>query len=245
MTAVNALQITRQAAWAPGLGTAAAWAAWLAAPAPLRGDEPAAPPLSEVPAMARRRIDPLGRMALQVAYQVQDDLTPEQVQAMPLVFASRWGELDRSVGLLQTLAAGEPLSPTAFSHSVHNAIGALYSIQRGVRANLSAVAAGAYSLEAGWMEALGLLQEGAPEVLLVVFDAPLPPAYAASGLDAPLMRPHALALRLRLGGRLHLQRVAPAAAPDDGLPPALRSLRFLSGEGPELRHGAWRWSRAC
>jgi hypothetical protein len=243
MTAVNVLQLVRWAAWAPGLDAAADWAAWLAAPMPLRGDEAAAPPLSEVPAMARRRIDALGRMALQVAYRAQDDLTPQQVQAMPLVFASRWGELDRSVGLLQTLAAGEPLSPTAFSHSVHNAIGALYSIQRGVRANLSAVAAGAYSLEAGWIEALGLLQEGAAEVLLVALDAPLPPAYAVSALDAALMRPHALALRLRLGGPLQLQSAPSVTAPDDGLPPALRALRFLSGCEAELRQGPWRWSR--
>lgn len=243
MTSVNALQIVRWAAWAPGLSAAAAWREWLAAPAPLRGDEEAAPPLSEVPAMVRRRIDALGRMALQVAYWAQDELSVEQVQAMPLVFASRWGELGRSVALLQTLAQNEALSPTAFSHSVHNAIGALYSIQRGVRANLSAVAAGAYSLEAGWTEAQGLLQEGASEVLLVAFDAPLPPAYAASGLDDRLMRPHALALRLRLGGGLALHSAPAAAEPQDGLPPALRALRFLIGNEAELRQGPWLWSR--
>lgn len=245
MTVVNALQIVRWAAWAPGLDAAADWAEWLAAPAPLRGDEAAAPPLAEVPAMARRRIDALGRMALQVAYRAQDDLTPEQVQAMPLVFASRWGELDRSVSLLQTLAAGEPLSPTAFSHSVHNAIGALYSIQRGVQANLSAVAGGAFSLEAGWIEALGLLREGTPELMLVVFDAPLPTAYAASGLDVALMRPHALALRLRMGGAIELHAASPAAEPADGLPATLRALRFLIGAAPALQQGPWRWSRRC
>ncbi|MFO1252504.1 MAG: beta-ketoacyl synthase chain length factor [Inhella sp.] len=245
MTVVNALQIVRWAAWAPGLDAAADWAEWLATPTPLRGDEVAAPPLAEVPAMVRRRIDPLGRMALQVAYRAQDDLTPEAVQAMPLVFASRWGELDRSVALLQDLARQQPLSPTAFSHSVHNAIGALYSIQRGVRANLSAVAAGAYSLEAGWIEVLGLLREGASEVLLVAFDAPLPAAYAASGLDAARMRPHALALRLRLGGSLQLQAEPKTTEPDDGLPPALRALRFFTGGEAELRQGPWRWSRAC
>ena len=194
--------------------------------------------------MARRRIDALGRMALQVAYWAQDELALEQVQAMPLVFASRWGELERSVALLQTLARNEPLSPTAFSHSVHNAIGALYSIQRGVRANLSAVAAGAYSLEAGWVEAQGLLQVGAAEVLLVVFDAPLPTPYAASGLDGALMRAHALALRLRFGGGMTLCSAPAAVEPGDGLPPALRSLRFLIGHTAELRHGPWHWSRA-
>lgn len=240
-----ALQISHWAAWAPGLSTHADWQAWLQAPRPLDATE-AAPPLPEVPAMARRRIDPLGRAALQVAYWAQQDLTPEQVAAMPLVFASRWGELARSLALLQDLAATQPLSPTAFSHSVHNAIGALYSIQRGVRANCSAVAAGAYSAEAGWTEALGLIATGTEEVLLVVFDAPLPPPYAGSGLDAPWMWPHAYALRLRAaaGPGLRLHAAAEVSSPASNLPASLAALRFCICEHTELRQGPWQWSRA-
>lgn len=259
MKTAIALTVERWSAWAPGLDTPAAWAAWLRDPRPLQGDEASAPPLPEVPAMARRRIEPLGRAALQVAYQVQDDLPAESVAAMPLVFASRWGELARSIAMLQELARGEPLSPTAFSHSVHNAIGAQYSIQRGVRANVSAVAAGACSAEAGWMEALGLIADGAPQVLLTVFDAPLPPAYDGAGLDAPLTRLHAYALRLRRaegGEGLLLDSVAAAPAADapspdplpaDPLPADLRLLGWLLSSEAELRQGEgarqWRWRR--
>jgi hypothetical protein len=239
------LQISHWAAWAPGLNTHADWQAWLQAPRPLDATE-TAPPLPEVPAMARRRIDPLGRIALQVAYWAQQDLTPEQVAGMPLVFASRWGELARSLALLQDLAAAQPLSPTAFSHSVHNAIGALYSIQRGVRANCSAVAAGAYSAEAGWTEALGLIATGTEEVLLVVFDAPLPPPYFGNGLDAPLAPPHAYALRLRAaaGPGLRLDTVAAHQPPPADLPASLAALRFCVGADPALHQGPWHWSRA-
>jgi Beta-ketoacyl synthase, N-terminal domain len=245
-----ALSVERWSAWAPGLDTAQQWQDWLRAPQPLRGDEPAAPPLAEVPAMARRRIEPLGRAALQVAYRAQDDLDAEAVAAMPLVFASRWGELARSVAMLQELAQGEPLSPTAFSHSVHNAVGAQYSIQRGVRANVSAVAGGVCSAEAGWMEALGLIADGAPAVLLTVFDATLPAAYASTALDAPLSRLHAYALRLRpaaQGGVLLQAQSGAAPQRDQILPPSLRLLRFLLGSEPELRQGEggahWLWGR--
>lgn len=250
MSQTIALQIERWAAWAPGLDSAAAWQAWLADPQPLRGDEVSSPPLPEVPAMARRRIEPLGRAALQVAFQAQADLSPEAVAAMPLVFASRWGELARSVAMLQELARQQPLSPTAFSHSVHNAIGAIYSIQRGVRANVSAVAAGACSAEAGWMEALGLIADGAPQVLLTVFDAPLPEPYAASPLDAPLTRLRAYALRLGRapeGTGILLDSVAAEAPRSELLPADLCLLRWLLGEGSELRQSEggthWRWRR--
>lgn len=245
MTAAIALQIERWAAWAPGLDTPQAWPDWLRDPRPLAGGEPAAPALAEVPALVRRRIDPLGRMALQVAYWAQQDLDPEQVQAMPLVFASRWGELARSVEQLQALAAEQALSPTAFSHSVHNAVAALYSIQRGIRARIAAVAAGAHSAEAGWLEVLGLLASGEHEsALLVVYDAALPSAYRACLGEPALQRPHAYALRLRVAPQgLRLQAGPALAEPGDGLPASLRTLGFCLGTARALAHGPWRWSR--
>lgn len=251
-----ALIVERWSAWAPGLETESDWRAWLDAPHALRGDEPASPPLPEVPAMARRRIEPLGRAALQVAYQCQEGLDAAAVAAMPQVFASRWGELARSMAMLQELAREQALSPTAFSHSVHNAIGALYSIQRGVTAPITAVAAACASLEAAWMEALGLLADGASQVLLVAFDAPLPAPYAQSGLDAPLNRLHAFALRLRraqageIGIRLRTrsgERSAADSAEPPLLPPSLATLRWLIGAA--ARHEqvdpplSWHWSR--
>jgi hypothetical protein len=230
--APRALHVERWAAWAPGLSTQDAWRAWLKAPVPLPADAPAAPPLAEVAPMARRRIDPLGRAALQAAYWAQQDLDAAALVAMPLVFASRWGELSRSIGMLQELARSEPLSPTAFSHSVHNAIGAQYSIQRGITANVSAVAAAEVSAAAGWFEAEALLSTGADAVLLVVFDAPLPAPYATTGLDAPLAPLHAYALRLRLARAgepaVQLSRVeveAPVAP--TGLSPNLQVLQCL------------------
>lgn len=199
--------------------------------------------------MTRRRIEPLGRAALQVAFWAQDDLDEAAVSAMPLVFASRWGEWERSQALLQALGRSEALSPTSFSHSVHNAVGALYSIQRHITANVAAVAAREHSLEAGWVEAAGLIAEGAPEVMLVLFDAPLPAPYEST--RHPLECTRALALRLRraLAGEqgIHLAAVrAPLQEALGTLPHDLATLRYLlstPAAGSKWQSGPWLWSR--
>jgi len=152
--------------------------------------------------------------------------------------------------MLQELARGEALSPTAFSHSVHNAIGAQYSIQRGIKANVSAVAAGEVSAAAGWVEAQALLATGARAVLLTVFDAPLPGLYAHTALDAAIAPLHAYALRLRLaregepGVRLTRRPSSGPAAPST-VAPNLKVLQCLLDPAAELRQpdGAadWHW----
>ena len=88
--------------------------------------------------MQRRRIERLGRMAIQAACWCQE----AEESGVPLVFASRHGDVARSMELLEALAADEPPSPTTFGLSVHNAIAALYSILRRDRGNYVAVAGG-------------------------------------------------------------------------------------------------------
>jgi hypothetical protein len=88
--------------------------------------------------MQRRRIDRLGRMAIQTAYWCQH----AEAAGIPFLFASRHGDVACSVELLESLSRQETLSPTSFGLSVHNAIAALYSIVRGERGNYLALAAG-------------------------------------------------------------------------------------------------------
>ena len=162
------------AAFAPGIGaTPEAWQAWARQPHPPHGD--AQPALAEMAPMQRRRVDRLGRMALQVAWQCQPDPDP----GMPLVFASRHGDLARTYAMLGELARDEPLSPTHFGLSTHNAIAAQYSIARTLTGNYTVVSAGAATAEAAVVEALALLADGARAVLVVVYDGPTPDDYAA------------------------------------------------------------------
>ena len=231
-------RVCRWAAWAPGLETPEAWCRWLAAPVwPVLATDAIAP-LAEVPAMTRRRIDPMGRAALQVAWWAQG-----AEPTGPVVFASRWGEIARSVALLRQLSQGEALSPTAFSLSVHNASSAVYSIARGDMANYTAISAGLGSASAGVCEAVGLLAQGEPQVLVVSVEAALPEPY--QGFDAHVGSLRAWAALLEPADQdVRLESYAPAGSDDPSdLPPDLAALRFLTGSARQLRQHGWLWSR--
>lgn len=224
--------ISAWAAYAPGLEIATQWNAWAAQPWLPVGD--GVPALSEMPAMSRRRLDPMGRMAVQVAYWCQ-----AAEPGVPMVFASRYGDATRSLELLAEVVRGEAVSPTGFGLSVHNAIGALYSIARGERAHQVAVAAGVASAAAGLVEAVALLADGAPEVNVVCYDAPLPGSYACFH-DEPTAR-YAWAWRLRapVAGQSRIEITASCGREGEGegedadpvLPFGLDVMRFaLSGD---------------
>lgn len=126
--------------------------------------------------MQRRRIERIGRMAMQAAYWCSSTTA-----GVPLVFASRHGDVQRSYELLRQLASEEPMSPTQFGLSAHNAIAALYSIVHGERGSYLALAAGRATAEAALVEVAGLLAEGADEVQLVAASSFARSAASGSG----------------------------------------------------------------
>lgn len=235
--------ISAHAAWAPGVVTPEAWDAW--SKAPQRIVPGADPAVSAMPAMLRRRAGFLGKMALEVAYACLDGRT-----GVPTVFCSRHGEVARAVDLLGELAQGQALSPTAFGLAVHNASAGLFSIARADRANHIALAGAGATVEHGVLEACGLLADGAPQVLLVVYDAPLPALL--SGFEDCDEQPYAWAWLMTPAERDVLcLTLDPAAAPaaaavSDGgaMPAGLQVLRFhLSGAARhESVAGAQRWT---
>ncbi|MBV8624789.1 MAG: beta-ketoacyl synthase chain length factor [Herbaspirillum sp.] len=166
--------VVSHAAWVPGIESPQAWQQWIDGNAEAAGSgEPA---VKSMPPMLRRRTSAVGKLALETAYAAISSEHALSVAAddIPTVFASRHGECARSVELLQALAAATPLSPAAFSLSVHNANAGLFSIARGMHGNSMAISAGQSTVEHAVIEACGLLADGAPYVLLVVADAPLP-----------------------------------------------------------------------
>lgn len=241
--------VTGWSAWAPGLTEPQQWLAWARAE-PVAPEGEGAPALADVPAVMRRRIDRLGRMAIAAADACDIAATREDV---PLVFVSRHGDVGGSVELLRALGQAEPLSPTAFSLSVHNAVGALYSIVRKRRGNYLALAAGAASVENACVEAVGLLADGAPEVLIICYDGPLPEVYADFA-DEPA---HAYAWCWRVaaagqpGEQLSLawEEAEPGSAvpSSTALQHGLALHRFLLGEAPQLQATLdgqrWQWRR--
>jgi hypothetical protein len=122
-----------------------------------------------MPPLLRRRATPLGRAALEVLS------APELAYAdQPIIFCSRHGEVSRSLTIQHALAEGGGASAQEFSMSVHNAIPGLFLIARQSRAPVTTVASENRLVLSGIIEALTQLADGAPSVILVFCDAPLP-----------------------------------------------------------------------
>lgn len=235
--------INAWAAYAPGLATPSQWQGWASQPRLPRGDDP--PAVAQMPPMLRRRLGPLGRMAAQAAYDCHGANS-----GIPVIFASRYGDAARSLALLRDFSLGEMVSPADFALAVHNAIGAMYSIARRDTSNFSAIAGGAASAAAALVEAVALLHDGAPEVLLVCYDAALPGDYAAFA-DEPAA---AYAWAWRIGKPQPHQpwlTLACRAANDEAaphpLPFGLDVLRFCLSRDARLQRVcdgvAWEWRR--
>lgn len=231
-------RIEQWRAWAPGLDSAADWHAWQQAPfAPQDGGEQ--PDVGFLPALQRRRLSRLARMAFHVAWPLAEEYGP-----MPLVFASRHGETPRTLAILEELARDEPLSPTQFSLSVHNAIIGLWSIQRGDTSEMTAMAAEGDGLEQALLEVSLLLGEGAPGVLLIVAEETPPALYGPYIDDVPF--PYAVALLLRPGKEWRLELAEGGGSRADW-PHALELVRALTSGADSLQHHwkrrQWNWSR--
>jgi hypothetical protein len=235
--------IAQWSTWAPGLTSDAAWLQWF--DSHHCDSEPQQPHLADMPPMMRRRARLLGRSALQCTY-----WTRPASHDSALIFASRYGEMSRTLDLLRTLASGDPLSPADFSMSVHNAIAALYSIAEKHTGQYSAIAAGEETLEAAFSEAFAMLASEQSEVIVVHYDDSLPPPY--QGFEQSTLFPRASAWRLQRSTTPDLSlsclpAITTAPRAEQDLPPDLAFLRFmLSGEQVYDHHcngQCWRWMR--
>lgn len=234
--------VKRWAAWSPGLAERPQWEAWCREPRPLGAE--GSPAVLFLPPLLRRRCSRLSRMVLEVAFAC---CSREELGSVSTVFASRHGDTATNILLLECLARAQPISPTRFSHSVHNAPAGLLSIATGNRLASSSLAGGRGTFAAGFLEALLLLhrQDGRP-VLLVAADEPVPRPFDAFR-DEPVAA-YALALLLEPGGDLGFRSARadePPRRPD--WPPALELVRWLvSGEPAvtlEADASRWTWTR--
>ncbi len=232
--------IARWRAWAPGLASADEWEQWSRTPTRLQ-DSNEAPDVSFLPAMQRRRLGRMARMAFAVGWPLSDGH-----ERMPLVFVSRHGETPPTFDILRDLAADEPMSPTQFSLSVHNAVIGLWSILRGETSEMTALAAAGDGLEYGAFEAAALLAEGAPAVLLVVTEEQPPHAYARWIDDVPF--PYAVGLLLTPGNEWQLSlNIDTQGAQRTQWPHALNLLQALHTDQSSCLHPwnnrLWKWQR--
>ena len=128
--------------------------------------------IEHIPAMQRRRLSRLAKLALNSAIQT---LNTHKVDY--IVWVSQYGDEAKTLNILEDVLSEQTPSPTQFSTSVHNAISGLYSI-------LCQDATPATSLAGSWndglIEAYAWLKTRpeARQVLLVYYDEALPDIYA-------------------------------------------------------------------
>lgn len=274
-----AFSISHIEAWAPGVTTRNEWQEWASGAREiastgenaLRENTLREPALQQMQPLLRRHAGRLGRFACTVAYdalahageksKALNPINPEQAELreVPLVFSSRYGEVSRSVELLSALAAGDELSPSTFGLSVHNAIPGLFSMARKETANSISLAAGDDSAEFGLIEACGLLDDGAAQVLLVVADVPLPPIYESFadtsaepfGWAALITKPLDSSVKLEWSDAPGTWESSDASLPiavgTKPLQGALAALAVLIGDSKSTvrvsGNRTWRWSR--
>ena len=185
------LSVCRWAAWAPGVTDTPSWHAWAEGGGTISG--PVAPDVQFVAPMMRRRLSGLSRMVFRVAA----DCLADEENSIVYVFCSRYGEYNRSYGILTDLANREPASAAAFSNSVHNTSASLFAIDRRDTSQSTAVAGGEATLETAFMEAWSVLSDGMAGAALVVYhDEPLPELYR--GQPTTVLNSAAFAMLLRL-----------------------------------------------
>ena len=127
--------------------------------------------IEHIPAMQRRRLSRLAKLALNSAMQTLDTHNVDYI-----VWVSQYGDEAKTLNILEDVLSEQTPSPTQFSTSVHNAISGLYSI-------LCRDVTPATSLAGAWndglIEAYAWLKTRpeARQVLLVYYDEALPDIY--------------------------------------------------------------------
>lgn len=147
-------------------------------------DECPRPDVSFVPMMERRRLSLVERAALHVAWKVFEGWEASGCMpdpgSVPVVFASRWGEIGTTLKLMRQMHGDGEMSPAAFSSSVHNAAPGAWSLFTKNRSPYTAIAARERTYEMGLLEAEAQLAAMPDGVVLYVYAEEATPDYYAS-----------------------------------------------------------------
>jgi len=163
----------------------ARWSCWPA----IGSDSASSPDIGFIEPMVRRRLSTLSKSALKAAHDCVADVPRARI-----VFASRHGELRRTAGILADMEDAQPVSPTAFSLSVLNAMSGVFGIARSDTSPAIAVSAGPATLGLALLESHAqYVSDPTSPVLLVYADEP---AEARFGTVADEVDERALAILL-------------------------------------------------
>ena len=196
------------------------------------------PDVSFVPALARRRLTPVERAAIHVAHEAMSQANDVDGK-MPVVFASRWGEIGTTFKLISQFREEGEMSPAGFSNSVHNAAPGAWSLLTKNTAPYTSIAGRERSLESGFLEALVQLLEkrAGGRVLFVFAEEATPEFYRASFPAVESGRAMAALLDLSGGIRVEFRHEEHAPLQFGGL------AEFLAGDSVSAASASFRLSR--
>ncbi|MGB1321090.1 MAG: beta-ketoacyl synthase chain length factor [Vibrio gallaecicus] len=221
---IISFNIEKWAAHAPGLNTKEEWQCWAtdinsscngenSSNSDESNQSKSVTEFKAIPAMMRRRMSVQSKLAVQTALSLlqtppsmHDDNNYSDTAGIDyLIFASRHGELHRTVGLIQSILEGEDASPMAFSQSVHNTAAGLTTIAAKAPIPLTSISSGQDTFHNALIEAAIYLQEQPNHKVLVIdFDQPLPTIY--SEFEDQGFSDYAFGLVISSGEQYHLSR---------------------------------------
>lgn len=223
-----------------------AWSAWTldSSTSVDMNDKRTLPDVSWVPANMRRRLSSFTKMALFAAYNHES--------LSETIFATRHGDLAKTLQQLHNLVQDEPLSPTQFALSVHNAVSGQYAIATGNQCASTTLSAGINTFDMALLAAFARLtaQPQLSHVLLVVTDETVPEIYQGYGVDAEPSA--ALALRISLPSEEQSEHTVQFRAETTNSNAIMHSnlyqiLGFLQENRTDLEYENagynWRWQR--
>ncbi|QJD59180.1 beta-ketoacyl synthase chain length factor [Pseudomonas sp. gcc21] len=178
---------------------------------------------SMLPRMLRRRLSATGRAVCDSASVLDDG------SGVPVIHASRHGDVSSSLTMLGALEAGDPVSPSSFSMSVHNAVLGVYSIARQHRGPTQALGACGNEFEALIAEATGYLATGKQAVIALFSEGEIPQSLRSHTEFPPC--PCVVALRLTAGTG---QRLLSEPASSAQRPTPLQVIDWLSRDVASL-----------
>lgn len=108
--------------------------------------------LSFLPSMLKRKLSNLDRLAINT----MNDCYKEGVK---IVFASRFGELDRLKTLVKQHNLENEVSPSYFSSSVHNSSIGQFTLFKTIKEGYNSISAGEHTFSTGLIEAILSLEK--------------------------------------------------------------------------------------
>lgn len=131
--------------------------------------------LKRVPTSMRRRLSSYSKLIVTAILELSERVP--SLQDVPVVLATRHGDLQRTEKLLRALVQGDMVSPTQFGLSVNNAVLGQYSVALGNQQAMTAVSAGDQTCLMGWLDAMAQVANDSERVLLIVADETPPEVY--------------------------------------------------------------------